>query len=107
MLSEYNYNISSFTCLKSQIRDLESTINKIEINEEKMILLFKELKNLVESEINYYKELLSSYEYEIKQNNLNYYIIHNLLIDLQLFNIIKKIILNFLIFYIFILNKNN
>ena len=78
LLSEYNYNVSSLTHLKSQIRDLESTINKIEINKEKMILLFKELKNLVESEINYYKELLSSYEYEIKQNNLNYYIIHNL-----------------------------
>ena len=78
-LSEFNYSEESKKKLKEEMENIENKIKDLDIIKQNIINQIDKLKESNELEINFMKILLFSYEYEEKQNNLNYYIIQNLI----------------------------
>ncbi len=77
-LSDFFFSDESKEKLKKEIYELESKILNLEILKNNIISLIDKLMSSSELEIKFIKTLLYTYEYEEKQNNLNYYVIENL-----------------------------
>ena len=77
-LSEFNYSIDSKKKLKEKIMNIKNKINNLDIIKQGIINQINILKESSELEIKFMEILLYSYEYEDKQNNLNYNVIQNL-----------------------------
>jgi hypothetical protein len=63
--------------IKKEINESYLSIQKIQILIENLILILNKLKDNVQF-IKFYNLLLSTYDYEESQNNLNYFAIQNL-----------------------------
>ncbi len=74
-LSELNYREESKNKLEEKIKNIEIKIKNLDIIKENIIYEINKLKESSELEIKFIKILLYTYQYEEKQNNLNYNII--------------------------------
>ena len=61
-----------------QINEIENIKNKIDTIQNNINELFNKIKNNIINKIDFINNLLYTYEYEKKSNNLNYYVINNL-----------------------------
>ncbi len=77
-LSEFNYSMGSKKKLKEKIMNIKNKINNLDIIKQGIINQINILKESSELEMKFIEILLYSYEYEDKQNNLNYKVIQNL-----------------------------
>ena len=77
-LFELNYSQESKKKLEEGIKNIENTINNLDIIKQLIITEINKLKESSILELKYIKILLYSYEYEENQNNLNYNVIQNI-----------------------------
>ena len=77
-LSKFNYKEQSKEKLEENIKKIEKKITDLDIIKEEIILEIDKLKKSNESEMKFFKLLISTYKFEESQNNLNYNIIQNL-----------------------------
>ena len=77
-LFEINFSEESKTNLRKNISDLESKIKNLDNLKKTIEVNIENFKQFNQLEINFLKILLSTYEYEEKQKNLNYFVINNL-----------------------------
>ena len=77
-LIEYELTNNQKYKIEKEIYDLELKIKNLEEIKNKIILEIDRIIDSKKLELQYYKFLYSSYEYECNQRNLNYYIIQNL-----------------------------
>jgi hypothetical protein len=77
-LSKFNYSEESKKKLEEEMNNIENKIKNLDNLKQNLISEIDKLKESSELEIKFIKILLFSYQYEEKQNNLNYNIIQNL-----------------------------
>ena len=99
-LSKFIYSKESKMKLNGVINNLENKIKNLDMIKQNIKTRINELKDSIELEIKLIKMFLDIYEFEEKQNNLNYYIIQNL-------KNFEKVFKSNLILYEKILNKGN
>ena len=73
-----NYSEESKNKLEEEIKNIEIKIKNLDIIKENIINEINKLKESSELEMKFIKILLYTYQYEEKQNNLNYNVIQNL-----------------------------
>ena len=77
-LSELKYTQYQKNKLENEILNLEKKIISLNEVKHKIVSLIDSLKKSSELELKFIKLLLSTYQYEENQNNLNFYVIQNL-----------------------------
>ncbi len=77
-LSELKYTQSQKHNLEKEIFTLENKINSLSEMKHKIVYFIDSFKKSSELELKFIKLLLSTYQYEENQNNLNFYVIQNL-----------------------------
>ena len=77
-LYKFKYSEESKNKLEEEIKNIEINIKNLDVLKENIINEINKLKESSELEMKFIKILLYTYQYEEKQNNINYNVIQNL-----------------------------